>query len=40
MQNQINQLRDYLGRFVTYFTEAEYLSGSTEKAEEQEADDS
>ena len=40
VQNQINQLRDYLGRFVTYFTEAEYLAGSTDRPEEQEADDS
>ena len=39
VQNQINQLRDYLGRFISYYTEAEYLSGVKEQPEEEDKEE-
>ncbi len=39
VQNQINQLRDYMGRLVSYLTDAEYLSGSHEAKPDQEDED-
>ena len=39
VQNQINQLRDYMGRLVSYLTDAEYLSGSHEPERDREDKD-
>ena len=39
LQNQINQLRDYMGRLVSYLTDAEYLSGVKEQPEEEDEDE-
>ena len=39
VQNQINQLRDYLGRFISYYTEVEYLSGVKEQPEEEDEEE-